>query len=721
MRGKGRKRGKKPGKGDIDGGARGTRKDVVEKRGEYHIVQVSPDLSSADNNEELGGMIDDGVGQYVVCVTKEDGDKEGTPGNMETLVLVTYFLRPSQLSIVFEEDDKGEEDQFIFAPQEVIATQYTNKLPRSELQRQCCVLPVPLFKKRNVEKCDDAHTFVCTRQFDYKTRTLSPYTLSLYPIGKTSLRRIPRFFLESWSPKDVLYFQKGLHGYLPGYPIVIGGIVARYLSDDQVPLKSSSRGGMGLVDMIQKRDTVTISHSKKTRRKKKQDNAMSDQRAVSKHVTLTPKLQERLATMSENTNVIEEVEEEGGDVSVPATVSTTTSLPKSSSSLFVSSDSVKETAKRRQKGKRKKLADDVVNKKAKEMELVRDATVTKQLDLDMYFDEHHGQPSKTSSNTLSKLKLSAMNEKTIWEIVKAFHSQSSTAHEEKIDTIKKSLFPKFGRQLQANFNVAVYGVGSKKKLLAAFADEYLRSEYVITVNGFFPSLNLKQILTMISDNILEMHVPTRDSVDHARTIVHYYKQSKDLPNIYMLVHSLDGFKLRSPLAQEVLSILGSIPEIRIIASLDHINFPLLWSQTTLGRFNFVWHEANTFDMYEQETSYSDTLVLKSGQLRVAGVSHVMQAIPESARKCYWILLQHCLSHPVSKGLSFDVYLDRCMQQFAVHGEHALRTHLREFKDHHIVTTSLVNGVEMCRIDAELDTLKEVEAIIKENFEIDIDV
>lgn len=44
--------------------------------------------------------------------------------------------------------------------------------------------------------------------------------------------------------------------------------------------------------------------------------------------------------------------------------------------------------------------------------------------------------------------------------------------------------------------------------------------------------------------------------------------------IFLLIHNLDGGMLRSSKAQDVLSRLASIPNVHMLASVDHINAPL---------------------------------------------------------------------------------------------------------------------------------------------------
>lgn len=48
------------------------------------------------------------------------------------------------------------------------------------------------------------------------------------------------------------------------------------------------------------------------------------------------------------------------------------------------------------------------------------------------------------------------------------------------------------------------------------------------------------------------------------------KKKKHKPRIYLLIHSIDGVALRNKKSQTILSLLGSTPNIHIIASIDHI-------------------------------------------------------------------------------------------------------------------------------------------------------
>ena len=76
-----------------------------------------------------------------------------------------------------------------------------------------------------------------------------------------------------------------------------------------------------------------------------------------------------------------------------------------------------------------------------------------------------------------------------------------------------------------------------------------------------------------------------------------------LRRLYIVLHNIDGQQLRSPEAQAILGELASMPRVHLIASVDHVNAPLLWSKREAARFNWVWQEATTFAPYALETSF----------------------------------------------------------------------------------------------------------------------
>lgn len=76
----------------------------------------------------------------------------------------------------------------------------------------------------------------------------------------------------------------------------------------------------------------------------------------------------------------------------------------------------------------------------------------------------------------------------------------------------------------------------------------------------------------IITDLLELNCPTNatDCIHLIKKVL--TKNPKD--RLYLLIHNLDGIMLRSSKAQDLLSCLASVPNICVLASVDHINAPL---------------------------------------------------------------------------------------------------------------------------------------------------
>ena len=149
--------------------------------------------------------------------------------------------------------------------------------------------------------------------------------------------------------------------------------------------------------------------------------------------------------------------------------------------------------------------------------------------------------------------------------------------------------------LHRGYSIVCYGLGSKKSLLHKFHEEYLLEKDTVVVNGFFPSLTLKQILQTISEDIMEIEGNFSSTADHIEEIL--ANLSSDL---YLLIHNIDGPMLRNTKTQTAISKLVASPKVHLLCSIDHINAPLIWDQQCLARLNLLWFDSTTFLPYLEE-------------------------------------------------------------------------------------------------------------------------
>lgn len=101
---------------------------------------------------------------------------------------------------------------------------------------------------------------------------------------------------------------------------------------------------------------------------------------------------------------------------------------------------------------------------------------------------------------------------------------------------------------------------------------YAVSLIVILIKNISKKNVLFQIISNIIENILDLVCPTNLN-DGLRLIKKVLKVNSN-DQLYLIIHNLDGIMLRSNKAQDALAALTAIPNVRLLASVDHINAPL---------------------------------------------------------------------------------------------------------------------------------------------------
>ena len=140
--------------------------------------------------------------------------------------------------------------------------------------------------------------------------------------------------------------------------------------------------------------------------------------------------------------------------------------------------------------------------------------------------------------------------------------------------------------------------------------------------------------------------------------------------------------------------------MHLIASSSHRNVAALWDAKKSRTFNWAWAEAPTGATYANEAMDSVHELLsclydsaQSTEGRSAQI--VLDALTSNARKVFKLLLGFQLDNPRSPGLAFSDLYKRARAAFATTNETALRKHIAEFTDHHLVRTRTGMGGQQC--------------------------
>lgn len=331
-----------------------------------------------------------------------------------------------------------------------------------------------------------------------------------------------------------------------------------------------------------------------------------------------------------------------------------------------------------------------------------------------YFFAHKQSKSLTSNRTLSKLQLPKSDIKKMEKI----YSDAAENHKKEMQAMLHNynrLFDKWILLLNEGFSVLLYGIGSKHGVLQKFATEYLEDNLYIVVHGFFPTLSVKQILCSITEDALQHQGTFSNIYDHADFIKNYFSSGKE--ELYIIVHNIDGTALRGMKSQSVMSMLATTPHIHFLASVDHINSPLIWDQISFSQFNWVWYDVSTFAPYIIETSFGDSLLSeRSGHLVLSSLIHVFRSLTPNGRGVFLILAKEQLEEKENNtflGMIFHEWYQKCREAFLVNSELTMQAQLTEFKDHKLLSSrKSATGTEYLYIPVDSETLQQF--VEKEN-------
>ncbi|KAJ2778351.1 Origin recognition complex subunit 2 [Coemansia javaensis] len=330
-----------------------------------------------------------------------------------------------------------------------------------------------------------------------------------------------------------------------------------------------------------------------------------------------------------------------------------------------------------------------------------------------YFqDLHGGRGPKTSDNTLSKLpRLTQAQSRAILARVPAKHERELAL----LGSLHQRQFRQWYFEMECGFSIVFYGFGSKRRLLNGLAERLAEDAPVAIINGYFPALNLKQSLEKIASEILGLADTTGSPADLAALIHGYIGTAAcGVETMYIVVHNIDGQCLRKH--QATLAVLASSPHIRLLASIDHIEAPLLWDSSTATRFNWAWHDLTTFEPYAVETSY-ENFAADTRDVGPRGVLHVLASLTENAKGIFRVLAEYQIAESVMEDgaaprragatpeMPFSSYFAACRDQFLVSSEMTFRSQLTEFRDHQVIQSRhAADGSELVTIPLDAATL-----------------
>ncbi|KAF9238655.1 origin recognition complex subunit 2-domain-containing protein [Melanogaster broomeanus] len=199
-----------------------------------------------------------------------------------------------------------------------------------------------------------------------------------------------------------------------------------------------------------------------------------------------------------------------------------------------------------------------------------------------------------------------------------------------IDT--RTAFRRYARELEQGFNLLFYGFGSKRAVLNAFASECLAKRgHVVVVNGFHPNTTLKDIIASVErvPGVADAPLTSSSADAQIQRIFDFFASDAERSHhLYLIIHNIDAPPMRTPKIRNCLSLLALNPNIHLVASIDRLNAPLLWSSSELlarkvfdpatpkRGYAFLWHDLTTLASYDTELAVRRPLVHRRRLVRI---------------------------------------------------------------------------------------------------------
>ena len=336
---------------------------------------------------------------------------------------------------------------------------------------------------------------------------------------------------------------------------------------------------------------------------------------------------------------------------------------------------------------------------------------------EQYFWANRPGRVKTSNNTLAGMKL--LSHEEYHELASSYKDPHAEAYEALFQIHTRS-FPQWRFELHEDFNICLYGCGSKRRLVTDFA-QYLHEHLpsaprVFVINGYLSTLNLRNVLTTLATLVFNCKTHDLPSSQRpqprditASLVSHLNQQPPDEP-IYLFINSLDAAPLRRSPIPFLLAQLACHPSIHMLATCDTPNFPLLWDVGLRDRYNWLFHDTTTFQSIAGVEIGSvvddfDGLLGRSGRSVKGkdGAGYVLKSLTENARSLYRVLIAEILAAADTSNLHDDQGFDedvegararmelggierkalfqKVVEEFICSSEMAFAQLLNEFYDH----------------------------------------
>ena len=339
-----------------------------------------------------------------------------------------------------------------------------------------------------------------------------------------------------------------------------------------------------------------------------------------------------------------------------------------------------------------------------------------------------------------------------------------------LENAYQALHEQWAFELQQGFSIFFYGLGSKIRVLESFVKDFLHKKQrargkVVIINGFMATLGVDDILSALEGILYTGSTNDAQPASLGKSAAKLDERawllikslddstsrfSRERP-IYLVIHNIDGLTLRSFRAQAILSLLASRPQIKVMASIDHVKASLFFpsaiasarptptGDSIVQGYNAIYHHIPTHRPYTAETILSGTMgtilppslfisdmtfgsgaqdgmAHASSESRAKAAFFVLASLTQKSKDVFILLAERQISllSPSSSSKSTSLNPDRtpshatlygnlfllARDRFLANNTNQFEALLREFRDHNVMLSSRNRPADVEEDDAD---------------------
>jgi origin recognition complex subunit 2 len=303
-------------------------------------------------------------------------------------------------------------------------------------------------------------------------------------------------------------------------------------------------------------------------------------------------------------------------------------------------------------------------------------------------------------------------------------------------------------ELQEGFSLILYGCGSKRDLMARFAERCCQLGDVILVDAHRPEFKPGDIFSALNGSSHTESMIKSSSRGHDSLLWDKLETYRPPHRwLFVLINSIDSPVLSKGQGKITLACLANHPAVRLVGTVDKVHAPMLWSIGDISsrhqfdeqdssdldefNFNFVWHDATTLKPHIEELRGRNLTVppkfaggkgkkitSKAGELITeTAVIHILASVTERAKKLFRLIGCKQLElvppgekfKPRDASLTYSTTFMAARDAFLAQTDSQMKSLLGEFTDHGVIILDADTdaGGEILWISMSPDSLKNV--------------